>query len=218
MKKTIVYIDGFNLYYRLKNTHYKWLNLQKLSEFYLSPKQHRIVKIKYFTASVKEKSKDPSNTIRQNVYLRAIKTLPNLEIIFGQFKKRQVRGVLLHYRNGKYVEGDELGAISKWEEKESDVNLATHLIEDGYDDQYECAVLISNDTDLKTPLSRIKRKLKKTVGVISPYKRTHIDLQKFSHFHKIVSIAALKKCQFPEKMKDAKGEFFCPPRWKQAKE
>ena len=183
MKKTIVYIDGFNLYYRLKNTPYKWLNLQKLSEFYLSPKQHRIVKIKYFTASVKEKSKDPSNTIRQNVYLRAIKTLPNLEIIFGQFKKRQVRGVLLHYRNGKYVEGDELGAISKWEEKESDVNLATHLIEDGYDDQYECAVLISNDTDLKTPLSRIKRKLKKTVGVISPYKRTH------NRFTKIFSLS-----------------------------
>ena len=215
MKKTIVYIDGFNLYYRLKNTPYKWLNLQKLSEFYLSPKRHRIVKIKYFTAPVKEKSKDPSNTIRQNIYLRAIKTLSNLEIIFGQFKKRQVRGVLLHYRNGKYVEGDELGAISKWEEKESDVNLATHLIEDGYDDQYECAVLISNDTDLKMPLLRVKRKLKKLVGVISPHKWVHIDLQKSVRFHKIISNKVLGQCQFPEKMKDEKGEFFCPPKWKQ---
>ena len=55
MKKTIIYIDGFNLYYRLKDTSYKWLNLQKLSKFYLDPDQHNIVnKIKYFTALVKE--------------------------------------------------------------------------------------------------------------------------------------------------------------------
>ena len=38
MKKTIIYVDGFNLYYRLKNTPYKWLDLQKLSKFYLNPK------------------------------------------------------------------------------------------------------------------------------------------------------------------------------------
>ena len=28
--KTIIYIDGFNLYYRLKYTPYRWLNLKKL--------------------------------------------------------------------------------------------------------------------------------------------------------------------------------------------
>ena len=107
--------------------------------------------------------------------------------------------------------------ISKWEEKESDVNIAIHLIEDGYEDQFECAVLISNDTDLKNPLLRVKRKLKKTVGVISPYTITHIELQKSSHFHKTISAKALQECQFSEKMKDAKGEFFCPPKWRQNK-
>ena len=97
--------------------------------------------------------------------------------------------------------------ISKWEEKESDVNIATHLIEDSYEDEYDCAVLISNDM-------RVKRRLKKTVGIISPYTITHIELQKSSHFHKTISSKALKECQFPEKMKDDKGKFFCPPKWK----
>ena len=46
---------------------------------------------------------------------------------------------------------------------------------------------------------------------------THIDLQKSSHFHKTISISALKQCQFPEKMKDEKGTFFCPPKWKQSR-
>ena len=217
MKKTIVYVDGFNLYYRLKGTPYKWLNLQKLSKFYLSPDQHNIVKIKYFTALVKESIEDRLNVNRQNIYLRALKTISNLDIVLGQFKKRQVRGILSDNRNNNFVEGFNIVTVTKWEEKESDVNIATHLIEDGYENQYECAVLISNDTDLKTPLSRIKRKLKKTVGIISPYKRTHIDLQKSVRFHKTISTSALQQCQFPEKMKDSKGEFFCPPKWKQEK-
>ena len=87
MKKTIVYVDGFNLYYRLKNTPYKWLDLLKLSTFYLDPKQHDIIKIKYFTARVKRESNDTSNIIKQNIYLHALKTISDLEIIFGQFKR-----------------------------------------------------------------------------------------------------------------------------------
>ena len=85
--KTFVYIDGFNLYYSLKKTSYKWLDVQKLSETYLSSKDHKIEKIKYFTAQVKSKEKDVSNVTRQNMYLRVLRTIPNLEVIFGQFKK-----------------------------------------------------------------------------------------------------------------------------------
>ena len=213
MKKTIVYIDGFNLYYRLKNTPYKWLNLQKLSEILLNLKQHNIIKIKYFTAPVKGTVDNPLNITRQHIYLRALKTLPSLQIIFGQFKKRQVTGLKCHYENGEYVEGNELVTISKWEEKESDVNIATHIIADA--SQYDCAVLISNDTDLKTPLRYVKKNLKKHVGIISPRRNIHIELKESSHFQKRISNKILEQCQFPEKMKDTKGEFFCPPKWKQ---
>ena len=103
MKKTIVYIDGFNLYYSLKQTPYRWLNLQKLCEVYIPPEKHEIIKIKYFTALVKRQSNSNANIIKQNIYLRAVKTLSNLEIIFGQFKKRQIKGVLTYDSKGKYV-------------------------------------------------------------------------------------------------------------------
>ena len=102
--------------------------------------------------------------------------------------------------------------ISKWEEKESDVNIATHLMEDGYENKYECAVLISNDTDLKTPLLRVKRKLKKTVGIISPYKMTHIELQKSSHFHKTISNEALKAMPISGKDEGCKRGVFLPAK------
>ena len=213
MKKTIIYIDGFNLYYRLKDTSYKWLNLKKLSEFYLHPKTNNIIEIKYFTALVKRNSNDNSNIIKQNIYLRAIQTIPNLNIIFGQFKKRHMTGLRCYYENGNYVESRNLITISKWEEKESDVNIATHIIADA--PQLDCIVLISNDTDLKTPLKYVKENFKKRVGIISPRRNIHIELKEASHFQKRISNRVLEQCQFPERMKDAKGEFFCPPKWKQ---
>ena len=215
MKKTIVYIDGFNLYYRLKDTPYRWLNPQKLSEFYLNPRQNNIIEIKYFTALVKRNSSNNSNIIKQNIYLRAIRTIPNLSIILGQFKKRHMTGLRCHYENGKYIEGSELITISKWEEKESDVNIATHIIADS--SQYDCAILVSNDTDLKTPLKYVKENLKKSVGIISPRRNIHMELRDASHFQKRISNEALKQCQFPDKVKDDKGPFFCPPKWKQPK-
>ena len=214
MKKTIIYIDGFNLYYSLKKTAFKWLNLQELSKFYLDPNENEIVAIKYFTTQVKEQLKDPSNVTRQNIYLRALLTISNLEITFGRFKERQVKGLLCHDKSKTPIKPKKLVTISKWEEKESDVNIATHLIADGYQNKYECAVLISNDTDLTSPLSHIRYKLEKLVIVISPYKPIHRDLKKLAHFSKTISPEALKQCQFPDKLKDKDSvkEFFCPPK------
>jgi hypothetical protein len=52
MTRTIVYIDGFNLYYRaLKGTAHKWLDLHALSKAAL-PTNHVIEKINYYTARV----------------------------------------------------------------------------------------------------------------------------------------------------------------------
>ena len=160
MKKTIIYIDGFNLYYRIKYTPYRWLNLQKLSQYYLDLKQNQIIKIKYFTAKVKRKSVDSSNIVRQNIYLRALQTIPDLEIIFGQFKERQVRGILCDPEDREQLKKDSV-RVNKWEEKESDVNIASHIISDAYENEYDCAVLMSNDTDLKTPLRYVKEETQK---------------------------------------------------------
>ena len=61
MKESIVYVDGFNLYYgTLKNTKYKWLNIELLCQNLL--KQNRILKIKYFTARASARPNDPQLT------------------------------------------------------------------------------------------------------------------------------------------------------------
>ena len=152
---------------------------------------------------------------RQDIYLRAIKTISNVEIIFGKFKKRQIKGFLCSFSERKRLK-KEIVEISKWEEKKSDVNIATHIVSDAYKNKFDCAVLISNDTDLTPPLLHIKQNLKKLVIIISPYNSIHTDLKKSSHFYKTISLSTLEQCQFPEKMEDIKGAFFCPPKWKQS--
>jgi hypothetical protein len=83
--KLSVYIDGFNLYYGcLKDTPYRWLDLYKMCSL-LFPRDE-IVKIKYFTAPIKIRvGSDPDKPNRQQIYLRALRTSSNLEIIEGTF-------------------------------------------------------------------------------------------------------------------------------------
>ena len=214
MKKTIIYIDGFNLYYRLKKPPYKWLNLHKVCQYYLNPQQYSIVQLKYFTAKVKRRLKDSSNITRQQLYLRALQTLPNIKIIFGQFKEREVRGALCDPKERKKLNKNFV-EVRKWEEKESDVNIATHIVADAHQNACDCAVLVSNDTDLKSPLKYVKENLEKEIGLISPRKYIHADLIKVSDFQERLTNKVLEQCQFSNTLKDSNGEFFCPPKWRQ---
>jgi hypothetical protein len=87
-QRTIVYVDGFNLYYGcLKGTPHRWLDLGALCSQMLRPHQ-RIVGIKYFTAWVQPRAGNPQQAQRQQVYLRALETVPNLSIHLGRFLSR----------------------------------------------------------------------------------------------------------------------------------
>ena len=44
--------------------------------------------------------------------------------------------------------------VMKSEEKGSDVNIASYLLVDAFDDDYEAAVVVSNDSDLAEPIRR----------------------------------------------------------------
>ena len=77
--------DGFNLYYGLRSKgwrRYYWLDLRSLSEQLLRPGQ-RLVMVRYFTAGVFAEPGDPDKPVRQNTYLEALETLPNLHIHQG---------------------------------------------------------------------------------------------------------------------------------------
>ncbi len=149
MAPAYVYIDGFRLYYgALKRTPFQVADLSKLCEVMLP--NDTIESIQYFTARVSARPYNQAAPLDQQVYLRALRTIPNLSITFGHFWTHSVRMVLSGSNPPQKV------FVDKTEEKGSDVNLAAHLLRDPFLKNLEIAVLITNDSDLAEP-ARIVR-------------------------------------------------------------
>ena len=207
--KTIVYVDGFNLYYgAVKGTPYKWLNILMLCKLLL-PK-NKITKIKYFTAPVTARPNDPDQPNRQQLLFRALQTIPGLEIIYGHFLSHEISMPLAYPVPG----GPKTVRVIKTEEKGSDVHIAAHMINDGYKGRYQVAILVSNDSDLVEPVKIVRNEIKLPVGVLNPFVNTpSFDLRKHATFVKPIRTGVLSASQFPPKMKDAIGVFYKPPSW-----
>jgi uncharacterized LabA/DUF88 family protein len=103
--------------------------------------------------------------------------------------------------------------VDKTEEKGSDVNLASHLLRDGFLKQFETAVIISNDSDLAEPVRIVSQELKFAVGVINPHQHHSKELQQYATFVKRIRQSHLVATQFPVTLTDAKGPFSKPPGW-----
>lgn len=206
--QTSVYIDAFNLYFgSLRNTPYRWLDLEALCRAYLPNNQ--VTCIKYFTAKVSARPNDPQQPARQQAYLRAISTLPTVEIIYGHYLSHTVSAMLAK----PPATGSKFVDIIKTEEKGSDVNLATHLLHDAHLGKFDIAVVISNDSDLLEPIKLVRRDLKKTVGVLNPQKKASRAILPHIDFIKQIRANALANCQFPSTLSDSHGSFTKPPKW-----
>jgi uncharacterized LabA/DUF88 family protein len=210
--RTSIYIDAFNLYFgSLKNTPYKWLNVELMCNFLL--KKNDIVGIKYFTAKVIPRENDPHQPIRQQMYFRALRTIKNIEIIYGHYLSHEVKMLLATPLFSAEGKKQKYATVLKTEEKGSDVNLATHLLHDAHLDIFDVAVVISNDSDLLEPIKIIRNHFKKKVGIINPHKKQSVVLKKNSDFVKQIREGVLRESQFSSLMKDDVGEFHKPKGW-----
>lgn len=208
MQKTYVYIDGFNLYYgALKKTPYRWLDLAELCRLMLPSSD--VQRINYYTARVGARIGDPDQPIRQRTYLRALGTLPQVQIHFGHYLSH---GVWMPVEN-PIPNAPKFVRVIKTEEKGSDVNLATHLVSDAYENSFEVAVLITNDSDLKEPVDLVRNRLGKKVGVLNPQKHPAVALTKVATFLKTIRSGVLQASQFPDQLTDARGSFDKPAGW-----
>jgi uncharacterized LabA/DUF88 family protein len=207
--RTYVYVDGFNLYYgAVKGTAYKWLNIHKLCQLLLPKNQ--ILKIKYFTALVTTRQSDPDQPNRQQIYLRALKTIPGLEVIYGHFLEHEVMMPVVGSATSKprYVK------VIKTEEKGSDVNIAAHMISDGYKGVYQVAVILTNDSDLVEPVRIVRNELTLPVIILNPHPASPShELHKYATLVKPIRKGVLAASQFPRVLTDTTGLFHRPTKW-----
>lgn len=207
--RTRVYIDGFNLYYGcLKGQPNKWLNVHALCCNLLP--RNQIDRTRYFTAQVSSRPNDPDQATRQQTYFRALATVPEISIHLGHFLTHEVKMPdAAAWQNGRYL----ARRVIKTEEKGSDVNLATMLLVDAFDDLFDCAVIISNDSDLKGPIEQVRNRFGKTIGLLNPQRNVSQALRPLAHFIKPIRPGAVANAQFPTGLTDAVGQFQKPASW-----
>ncbi len=200
--RTITYIDGFNLYFGLKSSklaRYYWLDLRSLSQNLLVG-DSELVGVKYFTSRIagpEEKRK------RQVAYIEAIQTLERVELYFGKFSKQPYLCPLCD------------GRSDVPSEKMTDVNIATQMLRDAFEDRYDTAVLISADSDLSAPVRTIREMFPgKRVEIAFPPNRNSRELTILANSTVTISLTMLKESQLPEEIVKPSGYVIRrPPEW-----
>lgn len=140
-ERIIAYIDGFNLYFGMREAsfdHCRWLNINKLIQSLLHPHQE-LVAVKYFTSRV---SNSPDKQKRQSTYIDAIEST-GVKVFYGNYQDNteECKRCGHKWRSAK--------------EKMTDVNIATAMIIDAFNNEYDTAMLVSGDSDLTPPIKAI---------------------------------------------------------------
>lgn len=94
------------------------------------------------------------------------------------------------------------------------MNLATYLVFDGFAQDYEVAVIISNDSDLVLPIRMVRDKLDLEIGIINPQQNISYALKAAATFYiPRIRNGVLGASLFPDVLKDGKGVFRKPNGW-----
>jgi uncharacterized LabA/DUF88 family protein len=222
------------LYYgAVKDTPYKWLDIAALCRCLLPPSVV-INRIRYFTAEANGGARDPNKIQRQRFYLRALRA-SGVSIHLGRFLESRTRMRLANPTPG----GPRTVEVIKTEEKGSDVNLASWMLLDGFRNEYDQAVVISNDSDLVEPLRMVRHELGHGVGVLNPHTQATCDREYHSRpqppgtrprtAHPSIELRRVAKfrrdirsdgpasdvalCQFSASLTDSDGIFTKPAAW-----
>ena len=216
LMRTIVYVDGFNLYYRLleKRPALKWLNIKALAERLLRP-VNVVVGVRYYSARISGRL-DSTSPARQQLYLEALRTVPEISIHMGTFLTSEkfaglARPPEFRPRIDLPQPWPDVVKVVKVEEKGSDVNLACHLLLDAFQSNFDVAAVISNDSDLVEPIRIATQVLGKPVGLLSPVGNPNPELRRVSSFIRRISVSDMGACQFADQITRSDGSTVTRP-------
>lgn len=224
--RTIVYVDGFNLYYRaLKRWNTRWLDLEAFFRASL-PDGHDLLEVKYFTAEV-DAFLDADAPARQRIYLAAIRHhCRAVRTIKGRFDTYPISAHLVRPEGKRYQKfftkkrrpllalnaeilardefrhaSPELGQkVHVWrpEEKGSDVNLAVQVVHDAWSGAADSFVICSVDSDLCGALRIVRDSLSKDVGLLIPEGSNSSSLLQCATWQKFLTADTASKSQLPD--------------------
>jgi len=176
MRRTAVYIDGYNLYYgRLRSTSHKWLDVVSLFEALVGMQDAgaTVDAIKYFTAHALANfaTHGGDSVIAQQSYHRALHALhgSRLEMTYGTHSFDRKGTLLPTFVPGQPYDRTVRSRVWKLEEKQTDVNIALTMYRDVAKGKYDQVVICSNDSDAEPALAALKQDFPGvTIGIVTP--------------------------------------------------
>ncbi|MBC8404495.1 MAG: NYN domain-containing protein [Planctomycetes bacterium] len=202
MNQVSILVDGFNLYHSLVDAEWKlqqcvkWLDIQSLISSYPQVIGGRPVfsNLDYFSAFANHRiPTDPDVTRRHQTYLDALGSTGS-KVHLGRFKACKQTCKICRR------------SFDRYEEKETDVAIATGIIEACMDPDMNTQVLVSGDSDLAPALRMVRRRfLTKRIGIAFPYRRISEDLKRNCDFHWRLKPEQYLAHQFPFKIQLAGG-------------
>ena len=212
MNRVIAYIDGFNLYFGMREVYqrkYLWLDIEKLVSM-LTLRGDELLAVKYFTSSVKATKGDPNKSRRQNIYLDALRTT-TVNIIYGEYQLTSVKCKNCSYQITKCPDCGK--NIETYKEKKTDVNIATSMLMDAYQNQCDKSMLISGDRDLSPPIDALLANFQNhEVIVVFPPARKSKHLQKIAVHTLKIKEKHLAFCQLPDSIETESGYVLKRPK------
>lgn len=201
-ERVVAYIDGFNLYFGMREAGFdqcRWLNVKELVSSLLKSNQE-LVGVKYFTSRV---SNNPDKQKRQSTYIDALEST-GAEIFYG------------NYQDGS-EECKRCGHVWRTaKEKMTDVNIATAIIVDAYKNEYDMAMLISGDSDLTPPIKAVHSLFTdKRVFIAFPPKRHNSSMVLVAKGSMMIGRKKLVDAQFDDEVISKTGfKLKRPTEWK----
>lgn len=170
--RILVLIDGFNYYHKLKayQKHFgecvKWLNYRSIAESWLQDIDDKnSVEIFYFSAIARFRGAE--SAARHMNYIKALESV-NIKCVLGEFKAKKLQKCCNHERCLNCESEQDTKKLQRWEEKNSDVNLAITLLEHTISDKYDKCFILSADNDFASAIKRAKEIAPEKRIIISP--------------------------------------------------
>lgn len=210
--RTIVYVDGYNLYYGLlRKSKLKWLDLYALFNNHVLGDATELIEVRYYTAPVLGRMSDSQESPkRQRQYLQALrKHRPHgLTIIEGRIMaSTPYQRLYKPIQEAPYLTKVQ---VYDFNEKKTDVNLASDMLAGAWTGAYDQVVLCSNDSDLEGALATVRRYHPKIrIGLVAPipsndHRRIATDLSQYADWTKILSPVHIANAQLPNRIPNSR--------------
>ncbi len=159
-KRIYCFVDGFNLFHaiddlRPKNNRLKWLDLNKLTKAFITPRTEALKAVYYFSAYP---TWLPESHKVHKKYVKALLSV-GVTPVMGRFKEKK-----------RFCKAECRKNWISHEEKESDVNIALHMLHHAHLGAYDKAIIITADSDLCPAINLLRSGFpdKETMILIPP--------------------------------------------------